>query len=266
MKAAGIIITGSAKGIGEALTAHFARLGMQVFAIDRDEKAGQKSAERINNTLTECDGRVRFVCLDVTSAAEVAKVFSRLPAENSGITRFINNVGETRAETYAALDPTQWQTEMNLNMNSAYYCCHALMPAFIKRAGVMLFIGSVNGFRYYGNPAYSAAKAALHNMVFSLAAEYGRHGLRINAICPGSVKTVAWEQRLAKRPQLMQTLRKYYPLGRLVCPQDIADAAEFLLSDKAAAISGVLLPVDCGLSVGNIGMAAEITDSNTNSF
>lgn len=260
MEQEGIIITGAAQGIGATMSRHFANLGMAVFAVDIDRQAGQQNAEAINADLPSAQqGRVEFIHLDVREAVAVAKVFGDLVARHPKIIRFINNAGLTTAENYALLDVAGWRQEMAINVDAAYYCCRALLPAFSKTGGAIVCISSVNGLQYYGNPAYSAAKSALNNMVLSLAAEYGPHGIRVNAICPGSVYTAAWAKRLQARPQLMEQMRKHYPLGRLVQPQDVAEAAAFLLSDKASAITGAILPVDCGVSVGNLRMAADIT-------
>ena len=264
MQQEGIIITGAAKGIGATMSRHFANLGMAVFAVDVDAQAGQQSAESINAQLSsEQKGRVEFIHLDVTDAAAVETVLGDLVARHPAITRFINNAGVTIAENYAMLDVEGWRAEMAINVDAAYYCCRALLSAFSKTGGAIVCISSVNGLCYYGNPAYSAAKSALNNMVLSLAAEYGVYDIRVNAICPGSVRTAAWERRLQARPQLMEQLRKHYPLGRLARPQDVAEAAAFLLSDKAGAITGAILPVDCGLSVGNLRMVAEITGTES---
>ena len=128
-----------------------------------------------------------------------------------------------------------------------------------RRSGVIVNIGSVNGLSTYGDPAYSAAKAGMISMTKALAMEYGRFGIRANIICPGTVRTPIWEHRVARNPEILTELGKWYPLGRVVDPIDIARAVGFLASDAAAAITGVVLPVDCGLSAGNIVMTREIT-------
>src|SRR6476620_4680343 len=93
----------------------------------------------------------------------------------------------------------------------------------------------------------------------SLALEYGRFGIRSNIVLPGTVRTPLWERRAAKDPGVLNTLQRWYPLGRIVDPIDVARAVGFLASDAASAISGAALPVDCGLSAGNIVMARELT-------
>jgi NAD(P)-dependent dehydrogenase (short-subunit alcohol dehydrogenase family) len=97
------------------------------------------------------------------------------------------------------------------------------------------------------------------SMTRSLALEYGRFGIRVNIVLPGTVRTPLWNERAAKDPNVLSTLARWYPLARIVEPIDVARAIGFLASDNAAAITGAVLPVDCGLSAGNIVMARELT-------
>jgi NAD(P)-dependent dehydrogenase (short-subunit alcohol dehydrogenase family) len=113
-----------------------------------------------------------------------------------------------------------------------------------------------------GDPAYSAAKAGLISFTKTLALEYGRHGIRANAICPGTVRTQIWNHRIAKNPEIFEQLMRWYPLQRIADPIDIVRTAMFLASEDAAAITGAMLPVDCGLSAGNLVMTREITLSD----
>ena len=92
-----------------------------------------------------------------------------------------------------------------------------------------------------------------------MALEYGRYGIRVNIVCPGTVRTPIWQHRVDRNPEILRKLTKWYPLGRVVEPIDVAKAVAFLASDDAAAITGVVLPVDCGLMAGNIVMTREIT-------
>jgi NAD(P)-dependent dehydrogenase (short-subunit alcohol dehydrogenase family) len=125
--------------------------------------------------------------------------------------------------------------------------------------GSIVNIGSVNGLGALGDPAYSAAKAGMISLTRSLALEYGRFGVRANIVLPGTVRTPLWERRAKKDPKVLARLARWYPLGRIVEPEDVARAVGFLASDAASAITGAALPVDCGLSAGNIVMARELT-------
>jgi NAD(P)-dependent dehydrogenase (short-subunit alcohol dehydrogenase family) len=128
-----------------------------------------------------------------------------------------------------------------------------------KRQGSIIAVGSVNGLSALGDPAYSAAKAGMISLTRSLALEYGRFGIRSNIVLPATVRTPLWDERAKKDPKVLATLMRWYPLGRIVEPIDVARVIGFLASDAAAAITGAALPVDCGLTAGNIVMARELT-------
>ena len=160
----------------------------------------------------------------------------------------------------ARTDAAGWRHEIKLNLDSAYFCAQAVIPGMVSRhSGVIINIGSVNGLSALGDPAYSAGKAAMISLTRSLAQEYGPYGVRANIVLPGTIRTPVWERRAAKDPKVLETLRRWYPLGRIVEPVDIARAVGFLASDAASAITGVALPVDCGLMSGNIVMRQELT-------
>jgi NAD(P)-dependent dehydrogenase (short-subunit alcohol dehydrogenase family) len=124
--------------------------------------------------------------------------------------------------------------------------------------GAIVNIASVNGLGYFGNEAYSAAKAGMINLTQSIAARYGPQGIRASAIAPGSIRTPIWGERLDKDPEVFDKLVKWYPLGRVGEPEDVAAAALFLASDDAAWVSGAVLRVDGGLTAGYPLMAQEL--------
>jgi NAD(P)-dependent dehydrogenase (short-subunit alcohol dehydrogenase family) len=128
-----------------------------------------------------------------------------------------------------------------------------------RRAGVIVNIGSVNGLSALGDAAYSAGKAGMISLTKSLALEFGRYNIRVNIVCPGTVRTPIWDKRAARNPEVLKQLTRWYPLGRIVEPIEVMRAVAFLASDAASAITGVVLPVDCGLTAGNVVMARELT-------
>lgn len=127
------------------------------------------------------------------------------------------------------------------------------------RRGSVVIVGSVNGLTALGQPAYSAAKAGLVSLTRTLAVEYGPYGIRANIVCPATVQTPGWGPRIERRPDILETLTRWYPLGRVAQPVDVAKAITFLASDDAAFISGIALPIDGGLLAGNAAMARELT-------
>jgi NAD(P)-dependent dehydrogenase (short-subunit alcohol dehydrogenase family) len=149
---------------------------------------------------------------------------------------------------------------VNVNLNGAYNCCYEVLPAMqARRAGAIVNIGSVNGLSALGDAAYSAGKAGLISLTRAIALEYGRYGIRANIVCPGTVRTPIWDERISRNPDVLARLQRWYPLGRIVEPMEVMRAVAFLASEAASAITGVVLPVDCGLTAGNIVMARELT-------
>jgi len=246
-----VAVTGAAGGIGQALCRHFAKEGARIAALDQTALVEDFARE------LEGEGaKVVSAIADVGDADAVAKAFERF----GSVDILVNNAGGSDHPTFAGTDPDGWVHDVNRNMNGAYYCAHAVLPGMKeKRGGSIIAIGSVNGLSAFGDPAYSAAKAGMFSLTQALAIEYGRYGIRTNLVAPGTVRTPIWEQRVARNPEILAQLKRWYPLGRVVDPIDVARAVFFLASDAAAAITGVALPVDCGLTAGNIVMAREIT-------
>jgi len=250
-----VAITGADGGIGQALCRYFGAEGAKIAAIDR-----RPSVEGFAERLRSEGFTAEFAVLDVGDAEAVARSFAALAGKLGGIDVLINNAGFSNHPTFARTDPAGWRDDVNGNLNGAYNCAHAVLPDMInKRRGAIVNVGSVNGLAALGDPAYSAAKAGMISMTRSLALEYGRFGIRVNIVLPGTVRTPLWNERAAKDPNVLSTLARWYPLARIVEPIDVARAIGFLASDNAAAITGAVLPVDCGLSAGNIVMARELT-------
>ena len=135
-------------------------------------------------------------------------------------------------------------------------CCR---PCASGGKGAIVNIGSVNALSALGDAAYSAGKAGMISLTKSCALEFGRYNIRVNIVCPGTVRTPIWDERAARDPEVLVRLTRWYPLGRIVEPIEVMRAVAFLASDAASAITGVVLPVDCGLTAGNIVMARELT-------
>ena len=127
-----------------------------------------------------------------------------------------------------------------------------------RGTGVIVNIASVNGIAFFANEPYSAAKAGVINLTRSMAVRYGHHGVRAVAIAPGTIRTPIWQERVEKVPEIFERLLRWYPLGRVGEPEDIAAAAAFLASDDASWITGEVLRVDGGLLAGNEQMAREL--------
>jgi NAD(P)-dependent dehydrogenase (short-subunit alcohol dehydrogenase family) len=250
-----VAITGAAGGIGKALGRLFGSEGAKIAAIDRDASVRDFAAEMAKDGYS-----VEAEVADVGDPRAVSEALYRLTAKQGPMDVLVNNAGVSSHPTLARTDPEGWRADVNANLNGAYNCAHAVLPGMqARRAGVIVNIGSVNGLAALGDPAYSAAKAGMISMTRALALEYGRFGVRVNIVLPGTVRTPIWTERTRKDPKVLARLERWYPLGRIVEPIDVARAVAFLASDHAAAITGAMLPVDCGLTAGNIVMARELT-------
>ena len=251
-----VLVSGAAGGIGRRIVARFVGLGDTVLAQDL-------SVEGLDHVLAECTGmpgRVNKVIADVTDASALSDALGTVTAIHGTVDVLIANAGGASAPTVRQTTVDSWHRDIDLNLNGTMHTVQAVLPGMMaKGKGSIIAIGSVNAALALGHPGYSAAKAGLISYVKSLATELGRVGIRANIILPGTVKTPAWQERVNKNPAVFEQLIKWYPLGRVVEPDDIAEAAIFLASDVSKAITGAVLPVDCGLLAGNLLMASELT-------
>ncbi len=248
-----VVVTGAAGGIGRALCRRFAVDGAAVIAVDRE-------AEVLAAWVAELGARHRAVVADVTDGTATKQALGEAIGALGRVDVLVNNAGAAFAGSLAELDPATWRREIAINLDGAYHCVEAVRPAMTARGGgAIVNIGSVNGLLALGHPAYSAAKAGLISYTKALAIEFGRHGIRANVVCPGTVRTPAWDSRAQANPAIFAQLRKWYPLDRIATPEDVAEAVAFLASRRAAAITGIVMPVDCGLTAGNAVMARELT-------
>lgn len=247
------LITGACGGIGRSICKYFIEQGDRVIALDRDMAA-------LSSLQSELGAACLTVAADLTDADAVQHALAPLLQAHGPVQVLIANAGAAAATTLQQTTPELWQQDIALNLNGTYHSVEAVRPGMMQLGkGAIVLIGSVNGMAALGHPAYSAAKAGLISYTRALALEYGRHGIRANIVCPGTVKTPAWQARVDKNPKVFEQLKKWYPLGDFATPLDIAKAAWFLASDDARMISGVSLPVDGGLMAGNRVMAEELT-------
>jgi NAD(P)-dependent dehydrogenase (short-subunit alcohol dehydrogenase family) len=250
-----VAITGAAGGIGQVLCRHFVDEGATLAALDKNPAVADLAKE-----LAAGEAKVEPEVVDVSDNKAVAEAFARLEAKLGPVDVLVNNAGFSGYPILETTSPDAWKMLVDGNLNSAYACAHAVLTSMkARRTGVIINIGSVNALLALGDPAYSAAKAGMISLTQALAIEYGRFGIRANIVLPGTVRTPVWDYRIEKNPEILSQLVKWYPLRRIVDPIDIARAVAFLASDAAGAITGAVLPVDCGLTAGNIQMTREIT-------
>lgn len=234
-----VLITGAGGGLGGALVELFASRGARLIGCDTQLEAMKTS---------KFSSRYQF---DLTDASSLNEAVQRIIEENGAPDIVINNAGWTRAESFEGLNQHKISTEIDLNLTGVAAFSTLLADAMAGRgSGVFVFISSVNALAHFGNPAYAAAKAGINAFARALAVEYGQKGLRANTVCPGSIRTPAWDHRIAQDPAILEKLKNLYPMGRIVDVNEVAEAVAFLASDRASGITGTILPVDAGLTAG----------------
>ena len=240
------IVTGGGSGIGRAISRRFAAEGATVIVADLVGERAEEVAAEIGGTGVQAD---------VTIAADVG----RLVDGAGSVDVLVNNAGGGMADDLLEISEEEWDTDVEVNLKSAFLCSKAVLPGMIERgSGVILNISSVNGMAFFANEPYSAAKAGLISLTRSMAVRYGKHGIRAVAIAPGTIRSPLWQERVDKEPAIFERLVRWYPLGRVGEPEDVANAAAFLASDDASWITGEVLRVDGGLLAGNAQMAREL--------
>ena len=177
---------------------------------------------------------------DVATPEGVAHVFARAESVFAPVDILVNNAGASMGNDLRTIEPDIWDRNFDIVLKSAFLCTKAALPGMIaRRKGAIVNIGSVNGLMGLGEEAYGAAKAGMVNLTQNTAIRYGEFNVRANCIAPGTVDTPIWNERNAVNPNVMQELAAWYPLGRVGQPDDIANAALFLVSDAASWITGV---------------------------
>ncbi|HEY3184493.1 MAG TPA: glucose 1-dehydrogenase [Gaiellaceae bacterium] len=249
-----VIITGGGSGIGRVMAKEFADAGARVVVVDRMGDSADTVAREIG-----ADETVIATKHDVTVAADVDAMVRAAEDAFGRVDVLVNNAAVCAGDDILRIDEATWDADVAGVLKSAFLCSKRVLPGMIERAhGTILNIASVNGLAYFGNEAYSAAKAGMINLTQSIAARYGAHGIRANAIAPASIRTPIWQHRVDAEPEIFEKLVKWYPLGRVGEPEDVAHAALFLASDEAAWISGAVLRVDGALTAGYPLMAEEL--------
>jgi NAD(P)-dependent dehydrogenase (short-subunit alcohol dehydrogenase family) len=249
------IVTGAGSGIGREIARRLAAEGARVVVADR---VGER-AEEVTRELAAAGGQALASRTDVSVAEEVATMVAAARESFGAVDVLVNNAAIARGDDVLEIDEATWDEELAVDLRAAFLCAREVLPDMIeRRRGAMVNVATVNALSALGHEAYSAAKAGLISLTQSLAVRYGRHGVRANAVAPGTVRTPVWRKRLEQDPQVFEKLAAWYPLGRVGEPEDVAKAVLFLASDEAAWITGVVLRVDGGLLAGSYRMSREL--------
>ena len=236
-----VLVTGGASGIGLALARRFAQAGDRIVLADLNDEAGQAAAAQL------ADGAA-YVHLDVADENSVERTVAQIEADIGPIAVLVNSAGllqnAARTESFPLDEHDRiWA----VNYRGSYLMCRACAPRMAaRRAGAILNIASVNSFTPLPLPAYTPTKAAIDSLTKLLAAELGPAGVRVNAVAPGFTLTPAMQSRIDSGDRDPAGMERLSTLGRLVKPEEVAEAGYFLCSEAASAITGVNLPVDAG--------------------
>ena len=239
------VVTGGASGIGQAAARRFARGGDFVVIADLNEEAGQNTVDQIR----ELDGESAFISLDVTSEESVRVMADSVEVNHGPISALINSAGIIHnPETITEFNLQEFDAVHSVNYRGTFLCCRDIGTRMQNRGdGVIANIGSMLSFIPYQVTAYTAGKAALKSLTEILAAEMGENNVRINMVAPGYVLTPAMKARIETGHRDPNMMIQQNALPKLVTGENVGDALWFLCSDEATAITGVTLPVDCGI-------------------
>jgi NAD(P)-dependent dehydrogenase (short-subunit alcohol dehydrogenase family) len=252
------VVTGAAGGIGRAITSTLGGAGHTIAVVDLEASRCETAVAELMDLGVDAFG----VPADIADLRSV-QIMAEHVLRKGTVAIVVNNAGKASAPNFHASGEEDWLAAQAVNLNGAYYVTEQFLPAMQEaKNGVIINIGSTNGLGAYGNPAYSVAKAGLLHYTKMLAVEYGRYGIRAVSIVPASVRTPAWDRRLEKNPRVFEDILKFYPLGRIVEAQDVANVVAFAASNAARAITGSELLVDCGARAGNSLIADLITDAD----
>ena len=235
------IVTGGGRGIGQATAEKFIGESATVIIADFDEATGTATAEYLGD---QCS----FVKTDVSQSQSVKSLIKRVKADHGSIDVIVNNAGILQDQTLEKMDEDEFDKVIQVNMRGVYLCTKYAAEVMREQgSGVILNASSVVArFGNFGQTNYVAAKAGLEGMTKVWARELGKHGIRVNAVAPGFIKT----DMIAGMPEkIIKMMGAKVPLKRWGQPEDVANLYCFLASDEASYISGVVLPVDGGVVV-----------------
>ena len=236
------LVVGGGQGIGRAAALSLAGAGAGVAVLDREADRAESVAAEVRDLGVSAAA----LCADVTAAEEAARGVSEARSALGGLDRVVNIVGSSSWGSLLELDDATWERDFAVNLKHHWHVARSAARGWVDSGepGVLCMVGSISGqFSAANHGAYGAAKAGLLALVRTAAEEWWPHGIRVNAVVPGAVRTprieAAWEAGTIPRPDADT-------LGRMAMPEDIADAILFLVSDMARRVTGQSIVVDGG--------------------
>ncbi|NIO71801.1 MAG: glucose 1-dehydrogenase [Anaerolineae bacterium] len=244
MKFAGevALVTGAARGIGEAIALKLAREGADVVVTDVDLEGAQRVAQEIERL----GRKAKAIQADVSQREAVQRLVSEAVSVFGKIDILVNNAGIIRRGTFLEHDPQDWEKVLSVNLGGTFNCAKEVVPLMIKQGGGKIInISSVVGKMgdIASAPSYGTSKGAINTFTKSLARELAPYGINVNAVAPHAIETdMSREWSEEKRRQIVEAI----PLKRLGKPEEVAEVVAFLASDGAGFITGQILDVNGG--------------------
>jgi NAD(P)-dependent dehydrogenase (short-subunit alcohol dehydrogenase family) len=242
-----VLVTGAARGIGAAIAEAVVEDGGAVALLDIDP-AGVDTAARLAEL-----GSAHFFPCDVRSREEVDRAVADAERALGGFDGLVNNAGVNAYFDAVAMTEEDWDSVFAVDLKAAWMLAKAVLPQLIERRGAIVNISSIQArLTLRGFFPYAAAKAGLEGLTRSLALDYAPAGVRVNVVAPGYTDTYLVQEWLSLQDDpaaTMESVLANIPLGRMATPREIGNVVAFLLSDRASAITGATIAVDCGTGV-----------------
>jgi NAD(P)-dependent dehydrogenase (short-subunit alcohol dehydrogenase family) len=243
------IVTGAARGMGYAIAKALFEEGARVAIIDVDDKGVTDAARKLDSKY----GRVLGKRVDVTHKSEIQNLVKEIRSLWGGIDVLVNNAGGALNTPYILeeIEEKDWNLVVDVNLKGAFFCCQAVIPEMLKqKKGAIVNISALAGHwrASLAGVQYTAAKAGVEGLTRQLAYDYGKSGIRVNAVAPTVTLTGDRIQGLweAKSEEEKKKVLSAIPLGRLGTPEEVASVVVFLASDESSYITGITLDVNGG--------------------
>jgi len=240
------LVTGGSSGIGRASARAFARAGARVMVADVMVEGGQDAVRLIQ----EAGGEATFMPVDVTNAAAVTTLIAKTVEVYGRLDYAHNNAGiEGVIGPTADCTEDNWDRVLSVNLTGVWLCMKYEIPQMLQQGGgAIVNTASAAGLvGARGIPAYVASKHGVVGLTKTAALEYARTGIRVNAVCPGVIRTPMVERLLGDRPRAEARLTDLEPIGRLGTPEEVAETVLWLCSDAASFVTGHAMAVDGGM-------------------
>jgi NAD(P)-dependent dehydrogenase (short-subunit alcohol dehydrogenase family) len=236
-------VTGGSSGIGRATALAFAGRGAQVVIASRGQELGEQTVQ----TIREAGGEAVWIQTDVSKADQVAALVQKTIETYGRLDYAFNNAGGGGQGGWVAeMEEADWDFTITTYLKSAWLCMKYEIIEMLKLgSGAIVNNSSVDGLRGFPwDPAYSAAKHGVIGLTKSAAMQYATKGIRVNAVCPGWIRTPPVEGMLERNPGAEKEMLMHQPIGRLGEAREVAEAVVWLCSDSASLVTGAAMPVD----------------------